>query len=275
MSRTTPTSRRCSRSAPSVHRPAIAESTQQTLKQYRFPLHCKQRSKNMRECEENIFDRWRNSLPNELQGQFVTDGVVNEALYLESNLKILFLLKEVNDPDGGGWCLREFLRNGGRWQTFGNATRWLRAIRNLPNEMPWDQLKNVADEQRIAELQSIAAMNLKKTPGGHAVDHVNLWNSVTRDQKFIHEQFNLYHADLVICCGSDVAKAFSYIFGESGGLPWNITTRGIEYYEYEQNKYAISFSHPSVRASSNLVHYGLIDAVREICHNAEWMRRAH
>ena len=80
--------------------------------------------------EENvIFDCWRASMSEADRPTFVTDGVVNAEAYNDSSIKVLLLLKEVNDPDGGGWCLREYLQNGGRSQTWTVVTRWLVAVR--------------------------------------------------------------------------------------------------------------------------------------------------
>ena len=50
---------------------------------------------------------------------------------MASSPSIVFILKEVNDPDGGGWDLRQFLRNNGdRPQTWNNVARWVHGIRN-------------------------------------------------------------------------------------------------------------------------------------------------
>ena len=51
----------------------------------------------IREKEEALFGDWRVGLPS-----FVTDGAVDPGAYLSSWPKILFLLKEVNDKNGGG-----------------------------------------------------------------------------------------------------------------------------------------------------------------------------
>ena len=60
--------------------------------------------------EERLFSVWSNG-----RSGFVTDGVADERLYRESETKLLFVLKEVNDLGGGGWDLREFVRkNGGQ-----------------------------------------------------------------------------------------------------------------------------------------------------------------
>ena len=46
-------------------------------------------------------------------------------------------------------------------------------------------------------------------------------------------------------------------------MKWEKTKRGI-LYNKENNKIIISYSYPAARVSSNLLCYGLIDAVKEI-----------
>jgi len=56
----------------------------------------------IRESEDALFAEWRTKYD-----KLVTDGVINEDRYLSARLKILFLLKEVDDEEGGGWDLRD------------------------------------------------------------------------------------------------------------------------------------------------------------------------
>lgn len=212
--------------------------------------------------EEELFDRWRKSLPPPVRPSFVTDGIVSPEAYDAAERKILLLLKEVNDFDGGGWCLRKFLLDGGRHQTWNEVTRWLLALRN-PVERPWSELENITEQQRFDELISVAAMNMKKTPGRDVVDPVNWWERVQCAKSFIREQFELYDADLVICCGPDVSHAF-WAYAYSGGFSWKITQRGVKFYEYRPGKFVVAFTHPVARVSRNFVLYGLTDAVDEI-----------
>lgn len=216
--------------------------------------------------EQELFKRWRDSLPEGLGGKFVTDGAVRADRYQKSAVKVLLLMKEVNDPKGGGWCLREFLQDVDRPQTWDTVARWVRAIRSRNGELTWDQLAIVTDEQRCQELQSIAAMNLKKIPGGHTTELGSWWQAVERDRNFINEQFKLYGADLVICCGSSVTNAFNaYIKPTTDCVDqWRSTSRGVEYLEYAKRKFVVAYSHPEARVATNLIHYGLVDAVREI-----------
>lgn len=219
--------------------------------------------------EDVLFERWRASLPDLQRKTFVSDGVVNPVAYDNSAPKILLLLKEVNDPNGGGWCLREFLGDGGRPETWDTVTRWLRAIRSLPAEIPWNELENVTEAQRREELQSIAAMNLKKIPGHHTTDLSTWWPIIERDKAYIRQQFALYEADLVVCCGSDVTNAFNAHIKANNVLEWRRTSRGVKYLEYSHQKYILAYSHPEARVASNLLHYGFVDAIREIFYNAQ------
>ena len=72
----------------------------------------------IREKENELFTRWRG----EHHG-FVSDGVVSEEDYDNSKIRLLFFLKEVNDPNGGNWDLREFIQDGARSQTWNNIAR--------------------------------------------------------------------------------------------------------------------------------------------------------
>lgn len=213
------------------------------------------------EAEDALFERW-----SEGRNNFVKDGVVDAQDFGIASPSILFLLKEVNDPgpDGGGWDLREFLRGGGRAATWNNVCRWLRGIRNLPDDTPWKEISNVSAAERREALASIAAMNLKKSPGSHTTVASSFWQAVTEDASFLREQFSLYSADLVICCGSIVSKAFDTFIKPDSTPEWKTTTRGIEFLEYSPGKYVIAYSHPEARVSANLLHYALVDAVREL-----------
>ena len=67
----------------------------------------------------------------------------------------LFLLKEVNG--GEDWDLREFLREGGRKQTWDNVTRWVIGINHLERDIPWKELETITEEQRIEFLSRFSS----------------------------------------------------------------------------------------------------------------------
>lgn len=209
--------------------------------------------------EEAIFNEWRKRWP-----KLVSDGVVDEEAYLASQPRLLFLLKEVNDEGGGGWSLCEFLRKGARAQTWDNITRWVMGIRALPSDLRWmEDLENIDESVRTDTLHSIAVMNLKKSPGGYVTENKKFRQVAVGDREFIRHQIDLYDAHLLICCGSVVGDTLEEIYG-SDVIEWQITRRGTYYSNWPGGNSLIYFSHPEARVTPSILHYSLIDAVREL-----------
>lgn len=156
--------------------------------------------------EEALFAEWRENRPG-----FVADGVAHEEGYLASSPKLLFILKEVNDPDGGDWDLRELMRDGGRPQTWNNIARWTEGIRNISADLPWSDLEKIDEARRKHSLCSIAAINLKKSPGGHTADSSIVATVAAEDKEFLNRQFALYAPDIVVCCGSTTSDTFHWL----------------------------------------------------------------
>jgi len=98
--------------------------------------------------EDVLFAEWCQ----QRQG-FVADGVVDEEVHKMSGIKLLFVLKEVNDPDGGGWDLRDLVREGGRAQTWDNVARWVHGVRNINNVPNWDFYSEIDESFRIEFLK--------------------------------------------------------------------------------------------------------------------------
>ena len=116
--------------------------------------------KTIREREDELFERWRNRVPN-----LVPDGLVGDS-FRPGCPKILFILKEPNDPEGTLPDIRDFLREGAQPETWGNIARWVAGIERLPAETLWADVAKLTADRRKSLLCTIAAMNLKKSPGG-------------------------------------------------------------------------------------------------------------
>lgn len=222
----------------------------------------------MREQEDELFARWRLDRPG-----LITDGVVDEVAYLASSRRILFVLKEVNSAEAQAWDLRGFLYGGGHAASWDTITRWVEGIRALPADLTWpvvNQPKQTADQRasrRIAALRSIAVINLKKTPGSHTTDVKRLYTEAWQDQVFIRRQVQLYRPDLIICCG--VGDLFRDLALFDNQPPKSQTSRGVSYYSLGSDRYVIDYLHPEARCASNLLYYGLIDALRELLCNEQ------
>ena len=209
--------------------------------------------------EDELFERWRKR-----RADLVADGVVDEHAYLQSDPKLMFVLKEVNDPEGGNWDLREFLLGDSRSATWDNVTRWALSIRSLADDIPWDELSSISPQQRTDTLRSLCVVNLKKSPGGHTTNIEEFYAVVGRDRDFLTEQFGLYENDLIICCGTPVSElVMTQVINEPNSA-WSTTTRGIRYYRPEDGSLMIGFAHPEARVQDSILNYALADALREV-----------
>lgn len=214
----------------------------------------------IRKQEEALFAEWTRAAR---ILNFAKDGVVSERLYQSSSPKMLFVLKETNDTPQD-FDLREFLSRGGHEPTWGNVARWIIGIQNLQTEIVWKDIEVLTPERRMQAFSTIAAINMKKSPGGHTTDARLFRKTVARDRDFIRHQIDLYDADLVILCGSVVAQGYELLYAPTIAGRWQTTLRGIPYIEYRPGKFAVSYAHPEARVQNCLLFYGLIDAVREI-----------
>lgn len=175
----------------------------------------------------------------------VRDGVVNPALYFnveETPVRILFLLKEANDPEGGGWDLCNYLREGGRWQTWNNVTRWALALGAVGAANK--SVEGIDEHLRREVLSHIAAINLKKAPGRSTAYSQQIRDAAAENSEIIRAQIVECDPDIIICCGSVVADCLDEMFseeklfrGRKGGRRYGTIGRSI----------ALDFWHPAAR----------------------------
>lgn len=211
------------------------------------------------EKENALFNEWA-----ENRSGFVQDGVVDKKVYLESNPKLLFVMKDVNDPQGEMRDLKCFLREGTLPTTWNNVTRWVHGIRYLGRDIDWSSIEEISKGKRKEILNSICVMNLKKSPGGGKTNIHELYKIAEEDKEPLNKQFKLYDPDLIICCGSVTTDVFVSKIELKNNLKWETTSRSIKFCEFKPHKYLISYYHPQARLLSCLLYYGLIDAVKEI-----------
>ncbi len=208
----------------------------------------------IKEEEKILFDKLRDSNP-----IIVEDGIVDEAEYLASRYKILYVMKEVNG--GEGWNLKEFLKDGARPQTWNNIARWTEGILNLEADYKWDYLDSNNEDRRKIMLKKIGSINLKKIPGKHTSNSNEITNEARLNKDLINKQVELYQPDIIICCGT--FDTFVEIFSDAKNKKLKMTARGVRYIIYE-DKIIISYAHPAARVRYAYIHYALMDALREI-----------
>lgn len=209
--------------------------------------------------EDALFKEWKRRLGHASKA-FVPDGAICGETYESTWPRIVFLLKEANDPDGGDWDLRDFLRIADRWQTWNNVTRWTEGILALPEIRPWKDLDYIDRDARVRALRKIAAVNIKKTPGGAAAKFNTLREFARVNREFIRRQLDLYQPNLIVGGGSDVSAV---LFEDVYCKPkWCRTMGGTRYATLGSATY-FDYYHPGARMSKKLLYDELIDSVRE------------
>jgi len=204
------------------------------------------------EKEQLLLDKWA-----EGAATFVQDGVVDPEQYCSAPQRLLFVLKEVNG--GESWDLRQFLKKGGRKETWNVVSRWTEQIFNGREEIAWEKLAENNEERRGTYLPHIAAINVKKTAGGCVADNKKVKQAALQNAKNLREQVALYQPDIIVCCGT--GHPFVKAMGWSPN--WQMTSRGIWYF-VENDTVVVDYSHPEARTKECLLHYGLTDAIKEI-----------
>ncbi len=150
---------------------------------------------------ESLWNKWREHhraiFNGSRQPAFWKDGIVDENAFQGSKKKILFVLKEVNDDKNDSLDLRDFLSDGPHYQLWHTIARLAAGIlKDFPDYEEIDSL-----EEMKQALLKIAAINLKKVPGGASADYSAINAFAFRDRELLIEQIKMIAPDIIVACG--------------------------------------------------------------------------
>ena len=192
---------------------------------------------NIEAKEEQLFNRWRKTTTD-----FVVDGVVDEAVFLKQQCRIVLILKEANQI--GKTALNEFLRNGAPengGHTWNPVCRWLTG----------EESRVFSQDERKEILRRIAVMNLKKKDGREKTNMQELATFVEADKEFIAEQLSFYsefEPVIFVCCGPWVLTMLNdHVLGKrkiNRDAPFAFIKP-----EDNHEIYYVAFNHPNCRKS--------------------------
>lgn len=182
--------------------------------------------RNNRSAElEKLFDEWRKRHISEdysndkiSKNNFIPDGIIDEASYMQSPTKILFIAKEAACLDktkktaeenfetaqnDGFWCRRVVLGEEKRGTSFFSGLALLaNAILNENFETP---------EKDISALRYVAFMNINKR-GGFTECKTKLLRDYAQNYKdLIDREIKIISPDIIVCCGSGVRDCLSNV----------------------------------------------------------------
>lgn len=170
---------------------------------------------------EKLFDEWRKRhisgdySNNEIsKNNFIPDGIIDEASYMQSPTKILFIAKEAaclkktktaeknfeTAQKDGFWCRRVVLGEEGGTRFSSGLALLANAILNENFETP---------EKDISALRYVAFMNINKR-GGFTECKTKLLRDYAQNYKdLIDREIKIISPDIIVCCGMGVRGRLS------------------------------------------------------------------
>lgn len=170
---------------------------------------------------DELFEEWRERHEAEnydgeniSKSNFIPDGIIDEASYMQSPKKILFIAKEAacfkkentieknfeTAQKDGFWCRRVVLGEEKRGTGFSSGLALLaNAILNENFETP---------EKDISALRYVAFMNINKR-GGFTECETDLAAYVKKYKDLIDREIRIISPDIIVCCGMGVRGRIS------------------------------------------------------------------
>ena len=170
---------------------------------------------------EKLFDEWRKRhisvdySNNEIsKNNFIPDGIIDEASYMQSPTKILFIAKEAaclkktktaeknfeTAQKDGFWCRRVVRGEEGGTRFSSGLALLANAILNENFETP---------EKDISALRYVAFMNINKR-GGFTECKTKLLRDYAQNYKdLIDREIKIISPDIIVCCGMGVRGRLS------------------------------------------------------------------
>ena len=162
---------------------------------------------------EKLFDEWRKRHISEdysndkiSKNNFIPDGIIDEASYMQSPKKLLFIAKE--DSRGyfetvqkdGVWCRR------GVFGEEESGTRFSSGLALLANAILNENFET--PEKDISALRYVAFMNINKR-GGFTECETDLDAYVEKYEDLIDREIKIISPDIIVCCGMGVRDCLS------------------------------------------------------------------
>lgn len=169
---------------------------------------------------EKLFEEWQErhesencSSENISKSNFIPDGIIDEASYMQSPKKILFIAKEAaclkkgntieenfeTAQKDGFWCRRVVLGKEGGTRFSSGLALLANAILNENFETP---------EKDISALRYVAFMNINKR-GGFTECKTDLDAYVEKYEDLIDREIKIISPDIIVCCGMGVRDCLS------------------------------------------------------------------
>lgn len=221
----------------------------------------------IKQQEQALFAEWSQTYPD-----FITDGLVDEAAYMASPLRVVFALKDAYDGTSSEirrWDLCDFVRTRGEGHTWATVARWCYGLQNIHRDVPWAEVEPYGDNNhpdKLKLLSAIGVMNMKKVPSRHAATNMTDFREFTQQPEnldYIKRQWNLYQPQLTICASWSPFEVLAKALGASP-TDFRHTTRSQRYWVTPDGQFLLEACHPAAQYPAAVKYYMVLDAAREL-----------
>lgn len=191
---------------------------------------------------ESLYNKWRNE-----GSHFVSGGVIDEQMFDTAEVKMMMLLKEVNDTEQvENWSLVKLIQDqierGQFYPTWKRVGEWSFGL-----EQGFPYYQKIYEYNIPEGLINIATTNLKKSGGSGESDNEIIKNHAIEDKELWTNEIEIIQPDVVICGGTfpivqDILK-FDVQSCGSGAL-----------FGRALNTTFIGFYHPQYRISPKVLY---------------------
>ena len=216
---------------------------------------------------QRLFERWAQKQGDAIDGVslerrwFIADGIVHYDTWsdLPPERRILFVLKEVNDPEcNRNWTIQELLIEDYKYRMWRRLAEWARGILLTESSKPAPAFEEFPDVKDADDwLRKIAVINLKKYPGGGSADMATISRCARQDRSEILEELRLIDPAIIICGGT--YGVFSEILSlPADSIRISNPTLGYHYATiFDKERLIIDFWHPANFYPMTLNYYGI------------------
>lgn len=184
-----------------------------------------------------LFEKWEQSIPG-YKGKFVKDGILNEPLYDLAPVKVLYLMKEPNNPEQKPGDFREWWKDEIHYKFTYRLAEWSYGILN--NFPPYDDVWADVKAAHQALLHT-SLMNIKKIGGAGSSKYSEIDSHLTQCHEYIQKQIEITDPEIIILGMSFWTELRDKLFPDT---KWSSSGFGIEVGKFKRAK-LIDYYHPS------------------------------
>ena len=130
----------------------------------------------------------------------IYDGVYDVELYLGTIPRIMWVLKEPVDEDGGGWeIMKHIVDHPDKSYRVPTWRKLIKTSYGIINHQPWhEELFRHIDREMVKTVEKIAYINLSKMPGDKRSVDSKLKKNYSLWRNILFEQIEVYDPQIII-----------------------------------------------------------------------------